>query len=72
MRARFVSERPDLLACSPPSSTVAAGREAALSLVFAPRAAHQSQRNLALGTLRLWVHNERAGANEECIAFHLE
>jgi hypothetical protein len=51
---------------------VAAGREAALSLVFAPRAAHQSQRNLALGTLRLWVHNERAGANEECIAFHLE
>lgn len=73
--ARFVSERPDLLACSPLSCTVAAGREAVLSLVFAPRAAHQSQHSLAhpqaaaLGALRLWVHNGRTGANEECIVF---
>jgi hypothetical protein len=67
IRARFVSENEDLLACCPQSCTMAGGAVLSLSLVFA-RCAEQMQ-DASPSTSRLWVHNESANVNEECIVF---
>lgn len=67
IRARFVSENESLLACCPASCTLSGGEMLSLSLVFAPRGEHSQDE--APPSLRLWVHNESANANEECIVF---
>lgn len=67
IQVRFVSENEELLACSPASCTLASAKEVSLSLVFAPRA--KQLRGDEPPPLRLWVHNEGARANEECIVF---
>ena len=63
---RLVSERPELLSCAPATCTLAAGASATLSLRFAPELGRANKH-----TLRLWVHDERVGRNEECLAFEV-
>lgn len=67
LRVRFVSENADVLSCCPAACTMAGGAVVSLSLVFA-RCAEQMEAASSF-TLRLWVHNESANVNEECIVF---
>ena len=54
--------------CTQTTSSMSAGASATLSLRFAPG---PELRRANKHTLRLWLHDERGGRNEECLAFEV-